>query len=63
MKELVRQLVDVSFYCTPKPLAIGETSSQAWKIYAINDESLILIRVILNKYFEYNFSKMSEKLN
>jgi len=61
MKELVGQLVDVSFYCTPKPLAIGETSSQAWKVYAVNDESLILIRVILNKYFEYNFSNMKSE--
>ncbi len=58
MKELVKNLVDVSFYCTPKPLAIGEISSQAWKAYAVNDESLILIRMILNKYFEFNFSNM-----
>lgn len=56
IKNLTEHLINLSFYCVPKALAIGEDAGQFSKTYAANDDSLVLIRTILNKYLDYTFS-------
>ena len=57
---MVQHLIDVSFYCVPKALAVDDRSHQVSRIYAMNDESLVLIRTILNNYFESSFSNLEK---
>lgn len=55
---MTQELIKMSSYNVAKPLVIGENSFQVSKVYAINEDSSLLIRDILNKYFEYTFSNM-----
>jgi len=57
MRELVKNLVNISFYFVPKELVFGEFVKLNSKIYTKQDEASDTIKKLLSAYFEYSINR------
>jgi len=57
LKELVKHLVNISFYFVPKELVFGEYVKLNSKIYTKQDEASDTIKKLLSTYFEYSMTR------
>lgn len=57
MRDLVKNLVNISFYFVPKELVFGEFVKLNSKIYTKQDEASETIKKLLSTYFEYSINR------